>query len=100
MASVSWAQTSFLGGEWSKSAQGRFDDPMYRKAMNVRLNTLPIVEGSTARRPGFRVGATTRGGLPAKLLPYTEATVDMELELSEGHARFFMDGKIFTNAFA
>jgi hypothetical protein len=99
MASASWAQTSFLGGEWSKSAQGRFDDPMYRKAMNVCLNTLPIVEGSTTRRPGFRVGATTRMGLPAKLLPYTENTVDMELELTEGHARFFLDGKIFTNAF-
>lgn len=97
MSSASWLQDSFLGGEWSKSAQGRVTDPMYRKAMNRLLNTLPIVEGSTARRPGFRVGATTRGGLPAKLLPYIENTVEMELELTEAHARFFKNGKIYTN---
>lgn len=97
MGSASWMQDSFLGGEWSKSAQGRVSDPMYRKAMNRCLNTLPIVEGSTARRPGFRVGATTRGGQPAKLLPYTENTVDMELELTDGHARFFQNGKLYTS---
>ncbi len=93
---ASWIQTSFIGGEWSKSAQGRVDDPMYKKAMNLCRNALPIVEGSNARRPGFRKSALTRGGLPAKLLNYVEDRVDYEAELTDSFARFFQAGQLQT----
>ena len=46
-------QSSFLGGEWSPTAQGRTDLPAYSTALNVCRNGYPTEEGAWTRRPGF-----------------------------------------------
>lgn len=58
------AQTSFLGGEWSSWAQGRFDLPAYRTAMNLCLNSIPVTTGACVRRPGFADLGPTHLGRP------------------------------------
>ena len=62
MGTASFAQTSFLGGEWSKQMQGRFDREDYRTGMNLCLNIVPIEEGAAPRRSGTRLGGSTRYG--------------------------------------
>lgn len=63
-------QSSFLGGEWSKSAQGRMDDPAYKTAMSVCRNAHPIETGAWARRSGTLSIMETRLGLPARVNKY------------------------------
>jgi hypothetical protein len=64
------AQTSFLGGEWSKFAQGQTDDKEYPTAMNVCRNGHPIEEGCWVRRSGSRHMDVSRRGFPARLIPF------------------------------
>lgn len=89
---VASAQTSFLGGEWSKSAQGRFDDPAYKTAMNVCRNGMPIETGAWNRRSGtLRVSETRLGG-PGRLnkfdfsqaTPYNLVFTDLALRFQTG----------------
>jgi len=70
MAAASYTQLNFLGGEWSKSFQGRFDRPDYRTAMNVCLNGMPLEQGPWTRRPGSRFCATTRNGTVGRLVSF------------------------------
>ena len=67
MASSNYTQTSFLGGEWSPWAQGRFDKPAYRTALSLCLNGFPVEEGAWVRRPGFVDLGCTHKNLPARL---------------------------------
>lgn len=46
-------QTSFLGGEWGLSSQGRFDLPGYATALDTSANGLTLEDGVWTRRPGF-----------------------------------------------
>ena len=70
MGTAEFVQTNFTGGEWSKTAQGRFDLPAYRTAMYASLNGLPLEQGAWTRRPGFLLGAQTNAGLPARAVEY------------------------------
>ena len=70
MGHASFSQVSFLGGEWSKQMQGRFDRDDYRTGLNVCLNIVPIEEGSAPRRSGTRLGGTTRNGAYGVLREY------------------------------
>lgn len=90
MADVSFAQSSFLGGEWSPFFQGRFDLPKYKTAMSVCLNALPLEEGCCVRRPGTRFLATTRNGQPGRVLPFTFSEAQpYNMEFTDGYVRFF-----------
>lgn len=98
MARSSFVQTSFLGGVWSATAQGRMDDPLYPASLNVCLNSIPLSSHSLVRRPGTRTMASTRAGKAGKLLPYVlGADEAYNIELTEGHLRFFQDGALLTS---
>lgn len=86
----SYGQTSFLGGEISKAAQGRFDLPWYRTALNTCLNMIPVENGSLVRRPGTQFLQTTRGGNPGRLIKFDiQANNPYNLEFTDGFLRFF-----------
>lgn len=70
MADASNLQTSFLGGEWSLTAQGRQDDPKYKMAMNVCFNAFPLEEGAWTRRPGFALAGFTDFGHQTYVFPF------------------------------
>jgi hypothetical protein len=70
MADASNLQCSFLGGEWSLSAQGRQDDPKYKTGMNVCFNAFPLEEGAWTRRPGFALAGFTDFGHKTYMFPF------------------------------
>lgn len=89
MAAGSFTQTSFLGGEWSKAMQGRFDRPDYRAAMNVCLNGYPTEQGSWVRRPGTIHSGTTRGAAPGRVISFDfKQASPYTMELTAGYLRF------------
>jgi hypothetical protein len=85
MAEASYTVTSFLGGEVSKTAQGRTDDPAYRTWMNVCFNSLPFETGAWTRRPGTMHTSPTRGGLPGRV-------INFDFKLSNPYSMEFTDG--------
>lgn len=70
MVASSYLQSSFSGGEWSKTAQGRYDLPAYKMALARCLNSFPTETGAWTRRPGTIDTGHTKGGLQAKLLKF------------------------------
>src|SRR6185312_6959984 len=93
MGTASFAQTSFLGGEWSPQMQGRFDREDYRTGLNVCLNVIPIEEGAAPRRSGTRLGGITRSGQYAVLREYhVDSAQPYDIELAEGHLRLWRAG--------
>lgn len=100
MAAASYIQHSFLGGEVSKSVQGRLDNPQYRTWLNVMLNWIPIEGGSMTRRAGSRFCGTTRGGAPGRVVrfdfnqarPYT-------MEFTDGFLRFWDRTQLVPDSF-
>lgn len=89
MADASNVQTSFLGGEWSPSAQGRLDDPDYKKAMNVCRNTWPIETGAATRRAGTRFLDYTRDGQMGKMIAFSfSQNAPFTMEFTDGKLRF------------
>lgn len=90
MPDATYLQSSFLGGEWSKAMQGRIDRPDYRTAMNACKNGLILESGAWTRRPGFRYGATTKGGGPARLFPFSFKDANpYTMEVSNAYLRMF-----------
>ena len=93
MGKASFAQVSFLGGEWSPQMQGRFDRDDYRQGMNVCFNVIPIEEGAVPRRSGTRLGGPTRNGVYAVLREYNvNEAQPLLLELTAGHLRVWVAG--------
>lgn len=89
MPGASWAQSSFLAGEWSKTAQGRLDDPSYERALNVCLNMIPIEAGALTRRPGTQYAQTTRNGAAGRVVGFNFAqATPYTMEFTDGHLRF------------
>lgn len=97
MGNASYTQTSFLGGEISKFAQGQFDAPFYKISLNKLFNTWPTDEGAATRRPGTRVLGTSKLGNAARLLnfDFSEAS-PYNLELSDGILRMWNDNRLAT----
>lgn len=89
MADATLSQNSFLGGELSLSAQGRFDLQTYRTSMNVCTNSMPIETGAWTRRPGFKYGNHTKGGLPGRAITWTfQEDAPYTMEFTNGYLRF------------
>lgn len=83
-------QASFIGGEWSFTAQGRLDKPQYKTALNVMENAMPIPSGAFVRRSGLEfLGPTYQRNRP-RLLAYRDiANVSYLVVLTEGQAQFY-----------
>ena len=84
MPEASYTQVSFLGGEISKTAQGRTDDPAYRTWMNVCLNSMPFEQGAWTRRPGTMHAGPTRGGTQGRV-------INFDFKLSNPYSMEFTD---------
>ena len=81
--------TSFLGGEISQFAQGRYDRPDYRTSMRSCLNSFPAEIGPWTRRPGTKYGGHTRRGVPGRVMKFDfEQAAPITLELTDGKMRF------------
>ena len=86
---ATFAQNSFLGGEWSLTAQGRFDLPQYRTAMNVCLNGIPLEEGAWTRAPGSLYETHTCGGVAGRLITWAfKQNLPYTIEFTNGTMRF------------
>lgn len=80
---------SFLGGEISQYAQGRYDRTDYRTSMRVCLNALPIESGAWSRRPGTRYAGHTRGGAAGRVIKFDfEQDAPITKEFTDGYLRF------------
>lgn len=98
MASASYAVTSFLGGEISDFAQGRFDKPDYRISLNVCLNWMPAEIGPLVRRPGSAFAGATRGGNPGRVISWAfEQASPYSIEFTDGFLRFRLGTQWATN---
>lgn len=98
MGDASFVQTSFLGGEWSPTFQGRTDHPKYRTGLNTCLNVIPLEEGAATRRPGFQFCTTTNEGLYARLFPYRATqTRPYNIELTNGILRLMQGANLTYN---
>lgn len=79
MAEASYAQSSFLGGQFSPAAQGRFDLPEYLTALAASVNGLPVEEGSWTERSGTwtqgRTANNANGKIATFWLPENQAGV-------------------------
>lgn len=90
MADASFTQTSFLGGEWSPTMQGRFDRQDYRTALNVCLNSVPVEEGSWTRRSGTRrLGVTRKGKIGTLRELHFSENQPYALEFTPFHIRMW-----------
>jgi hypothetical protein len=90
MPSATYVQSSFTGGEISKTAQGRYHDPKYRTALNVCLNGLPVEDESWRRRPGFSFAGTTRSGAPGRVVKFDfQQQAPYTMEFTDSHLRFW-----------
>lgn len=97
MVDASYAQTSFLGGEISEWAQGGFDKPRYKIALNKATNILIVDEGAAPRRPGFQFLGTTRNGSPGRLLPFDfSQDTPYNLEFTDGFLRMWNGTSLVT----
>lgn len=74
MPRANFTQTSFLGGEISNRAQGRWDLATYATSLAFCLNAVMSEEGSWVRRGGTQRIAPTRSRNPASILPMISST--------------------------
>lgn len=89
MPGATWAIGSFLGGEISTFAQGRFDKPDYRFSMTACLNGFPVEIGAWTRRPGTAYAGHTKGGAPGRLIGFDfDASNPITMEITDGAIRF------------
>lgn len=89
MADATYAIPSFLGGEISALAQGRFDRPDYRVSLNTCLNAYPVEIGAWTRRPGTMHAGITKAGARGRVIKFDfEQDSAVTLELTDGFMRF------------
>ena len=94
----SYGQTSFLGGEISQWAQGRYDLPRYKVALAKALNIIPVDEGAAPRRPGFQFLGTTRNGVAGRLLPFNfSESSPYNMEFTDNYLRLWSGKTLVTS---
>jgi hypothetical protein len=92
-------RSSFLGGVWSQSMQGRTDRPDYPTALNDCINAVPIETGAMVRRSGTRFAQTTRSGAAGRVIKFDfSAANPYTMEFTDGHLRFFAGLTLVNNA--
>lgn len=97
MPEATLVQSSFLGGEWSETAQGRVDIPQYRTAMNICFNSFPAVTGAWTVRSGTLGTDPTRQGKPGRVVKFdAEQIVPYVLEFTDNWLRFRSPYKLST----
>src|SRR5260221_49061 len=84
---TNFTQSSFLGGEWSKFAQGRIELPAYKNALNVCRNGVLMEEGTWLRRSGTHFPCTTLNGAAGRVISFA-------FEHASPYMMEFTDGKI------
>lgn len=95
--SASYAQSSFLGGEISKSYSGRYDLPAYRISLQVCLNSFAIDAGAWTRRGGTQNCGTTRGGAPGRVISFDVSGGNpIYLEFTDLFLRFRLGAALVT----
>jgi len=95
MGDASYAQYSFLGGQWSQYAQGRADRQDYRTALNLCYNSFPVEEGAWTRRPGTMQLCPTRNGVPGVIRAFDfEQDLPYLMEFTPGFLRFHQGATI------
>lgn len=99
MANVEAAQSSFLGGEWSKEAQGRFDLPAYESALAVCRNAVPSEAGAWGRRGGTRHVTPVRSGAStARKVPFTfQSGTPYSMVFTDGYIQFINGTSLVTD---
>src|SRR5262245_12729560 len=89
MGAASYVQSTFLGGEVSKSVQGQFHNPLYRSWMNACRNSIPMEQSTWVRRPGSRHLGTTRSGAAGRVVAFDfKEAKPYTMEFTAGHLRF------------
>lgn len=97
MGDATYAIPSFLGGEISPFAQGRFDKPDYRISLNVCLNGFPNEIGTWTRRPGTEHAGHTRSGRAGRVIKFDfEQSNAITMEFTDGYLRFRSGTEILT----
>lgn len=98
MARGNFVQTSFLGGLWTKFAQGGMDDPAYKRALAVCLNGLPIEETCWIRRSGTQVAGHTRAGVAGRLQKFAiTAASPYNVEYTDSFIRIWSGTNLVTD---
>jgi hypothetical protein len=97
VARSTYVQSSFIGGEFAPSAQGRLDLPQYRTALALCQNAYPIEAGAVTRRPGTRFIQPTSNGAAPQLIPYNLAqnlpyVVEITINGGSAFARYITAG--------
>ena len=94
---ATYAQTSFLGGEFSQYAQGRWDHPKYKTALARCLNAFPTDEGTWVRRPGFSRLGPTNLGAAGRVIPFEfTAASPYNLEFTDSTLRMWNGTQLVT----
>jgi hypothetical protein len=89
MADATFVVGSFLGGEISEFAQGRFDKPDYRTSLKTCLNSFPAEIGPWTRRPGSaHAGHTRAGGIGRGMKFDFQQSDPVTVEFTDGYMRF------------
>lgn len=88
---VTWAQTNFNSGEWSKLTYGRSDLAKYKNALAQCENFMPTQQGGLTKRPGTRYVAAVKDSTYAPRLQRFEFSVEQAyvLEFGNNYIRFF-----------
>lgn len=95
MATATWMQTNFNGGEWSPFMYGHADFAKYKNGLSDCTNFVPVPQGPVTRRPGTRYVAATKSGstrtcrLQRFEFSVTQAYV---IEFGNLYARFYTNG--------
>ena len=87
--------TDFTGGEISSKFSGRFDLPIYAKAVQKLENWVPFVQGGVRSRPGTQYLAATKGDAKARLIPFVVSETNaFVLEFTNNLIRIWKDGAL------
>lgn len=83
-------QSNYSGGQWTRDAHGRTDDPRYKTALAVYQNAMPTEQGAFRRRQGTQGIIPTRNRGYAKLLPFeVPGSLPYIMEFTNNCLRFF-----------
>jgi hypothetical protein len=93
------AQTGFNTGEISPLCYGVFDNPRYKKGLQIGLNYLPTLQGPIIRRPGTKYVTNVKDSSnPPVLIPFSfSATQNYMLEFGANYIRFYANNSVVVN---